>query len=950
MKTRILLLLGLLLPFVTALGAQTVTLNDSSVVVTSPLRTGINIGSMNYYDNGQILKNLVGAVNPGMEEGTSAQIYALQQNGTTTTFFDYDQYDNVPVNYWAGATFNLVESIIPGPQLGCSTTIASNWGSIPVTSISNTGGITTVITGFNPITAGFATGDSIYIAGNSNSAYNTYQTYTVSTVSSSGYTYAQSGSPGSGTGGTTGTIKNQQFTLSSACAGSTTIGDQVVYSKTVSPTPESAWESGEGGVFSPSLTSATLTSDTTDLCTNCGNQALAVTTTAGTAEFYEYFDVSPAVDYFVLLNGTYQVSFDAKSASGSPALTAQFVRNMTNGCNSGTLTPTLTGTWTHYTYNVTCTETASALTSTSGNADLQFQQTGTGVAYLDNVSVQKTSGQNASNTSIFRDEVWQALVDLKPQTIRYWLNQNAESSDNWTRPDYQRNPTGPTYFTGPAGGAFITPSLQDFLVLVQSVQTAAGVEVDPYIEVPVTFSAIDAANLIEFLSAPSSATGSVYGQRRVNLGQSTPWTSVFPHIYLTFCNECWNTGSFPFQSLGGSGQPSSEVYYYYSSRLRDIIASMRGDSYYQTNTLLGMDLQTAINSSADTAIARAKPDYVEIENYNDGTVGAWTTSLSNGWTGDQARWNSMNEELYLMNTSSTDPSNWYTSVNDYKGQSTCGSAGTAACKIASYEYGEGTISSPGGNTISQAYQDVINAGAGYGTAASYQQLLHQQMYPTAFVPQNIFALTEYSNGAANGNTAKLWGYGVDFGGASSGTNSLAYVPRPGLITAELVNKSIIGSMYSCPITSNVTYNYPGSSSDGTTGTLPALSSVPYLFAFCFENGSSRSIVLVNTDEAASHTLTVAGTNLPSGSVTLRQYAPSAADTLNEAATGTSTAHTSATLASTSSSVTFSTQCPSNVCTLPKNSVTAFDFTVGGPAPNAPLLTGTIQISGNVTIQ
>src|ERR1700693_867614 len=87
--------------------AQTINFNDGSVVQSTTKRVGLNIGSMNYYDTGQILKNLVGSLNPGFEPPISRQIWALDTNGTTTTFPIPDVYYSGAANYWAGATFTV---------------------------------------------------------------------------------------------------------------------------------------------------------------------------------------------------------------------------------------------------------------------------------------------------------------------------------------------------------------------------------------------------------------------------------------------------------------------------------------------------------------------------------------------------------------------------------------------------------------------------------------------------------------------------------------------------------------------------------------------------------------------------------------------------------------------------------------------------------------------------
>jgi hypothetical protein len=134
-------------------------------------------------------------------------------------------------------------------------------------------------------------------------------------------------------------------------------------------------------------------------------------------------------------------------------------------------------------------------------------------------------------------------------------------------------------------------------------------------------------------------------------------------------------------------------------------------------------------------------------------------------------------------------------------------------------------------------------------------------------------------------------------------------------------------MYSCPINNNATYNFAGSVNGSNP--IPAFSNVPSLYAFCFENGNARSVVLINTDLTASHTISFAGTNTPAGAVTQRQFAPASLDDLNEAHTGTASNQTAATVAIETSSL----SSPSSI-TLPPHSVTALDYITGGQAAAA----------------
>jgi len=839
--------------------AQTLSLNDGSIVRSNTNRVGVNIGAIDYWDSGQILKNLIGATNPGFEPLQNRQVWALTKAGTTSTFTVPDQYDGVPANYWSGGMFTVVESQSGGAELGCTGSIASHTGpNYPLI------------------------GQSTYVA--------------------------------------------PAITVSTPCNAPFSVGDIVVLSKSTFPTPESWWESGGlGGMMGSVSGHAQLLSDTTDLCATCGTQSLnmnaAISGSSAKAAFY--FDSLDTNDIFVLMNGAYQLSFWAKAAAGTPVLTASASRLSAGGFSCGTYTPKLTSSWAQYTFNCTASESQGA--TTPGIAQVMFNATA-GSVYLDNVSFEKTNTES-SNTTVLRDEVIQTLqnyygpsIGSNPGMFRYWVNQNGESMSNWTEPDYAHAPTsgGTGYFVGPGGSGTVSLSLEDYLVICQLLNA------EPYLEVPVTFSTADAANLIEFLASPS---GTTYGARRAALGQEDPWTSVFSNIHLSFCNECWNGGSFPGQSLADrSSAPNSEYYYDYSVRARDIFAAMRADSYYSAPSFdLVMNAQTATNYSMDTAIQRAHPDSIEIEGYTYMTVNSFAT--------DSALWQPAMVEPYEKVTNPSDVYNFYQSVHDYQSQRTCGASGTSACNVNMYEWGQGTIA----GSIDQTHMDYINAGAGEGVVMALQPLLNLQYY--GIRPQSFFSLTEFRNGASNGLVNKLWGNVIDMGGA---TNNV----RPEFLGVELVNQSIIGSMYSCPIASNLTYNFAGSPNG--LSPLPALNNVPYLYAFCFENGTKRSLVLINTDLSSSHAIGFSGTNPPQGTVTQRQYAPAALDEMNETGTGILTNLAPATVAIETSTL----SSPGSI-TLPPHSATALDYTATGlttaAAPIFSLAAGTYGTSQSVTI-
>ena len=142
--------------------SQTLSLNDGSIVQGSTNRIGVNIGAIDYWGNGQILKNLIGSTNPGFEPLQNRQIWVLTTAGTATTFTIPDQYDGVPPNYLAGGTFTVVESQSGGAELGCTGTIASNTGpNYPL--VGQTTYTSPEITVSTPCSAAFSVGDTVVL-------------------------------------------------------------------------------------------------------------------------------------------------------------------------------------------------------------------------------------------------------------------------------------------------------------------------------------------------------------------------------------------------------------------------------------------------------------------------------------------------------------------------------------------------------------------------------------------------------------------------------------------------------------------------------------------------------------------------------------------------------------------------------------------------------------------
>jgi len=97
----------------------------NTVLLTGAKRLGINIGGQNYYDSGQMLRNLV-FTNPGFE-GETWQSILRCEGITTTTCTDPNQWNQWPANFLQGARFEFLS----GAAAGITGTVLSSLPADP---------------------------------------------------------------------------------------------------------------------------------------------------------------------------------------------------------------------------------------------------------------------------------------------------------------------------------------------------------------------------------------------------------------------------------------------------------------------------------------------------------------------------------------------------------------------------------------------------------------------------------------------------------------------------------------------------------------------------------------------------------------------------------------------------------------------------------------------------
>jgi hypothetical protein len=134
--SKYLSLLALAVPAV--LQSQVTTINVNNQVIQSPVkRFGINLGSTNFYDSGQMLKNLI-INNPGFE-GEIAQSMIQCGSGTANSCTHANPYSGWSNDFWDGATYQFVYGTALGRSGTVSTYTAANGTTGGVFNFSDSG-------------------------------------------------------------------------------------------------------------------------------------------------------------------------------------------------------------------------------------------------------------------------------------------------------------------------------------------------------------------------------------------------------------------------------------------------------------------------------------------------------------------------------------------------------------------------------------------------------------------------------------------------------------------------------------------------------------------------------------------------------------------------------------------------------------------------------------------
>jgi alpha-L-arabinofuranosidase len=732
--------LGLLLTFSlpllspAALMAQATNFEIGTTVQRSSVKhLGVNLAGDNFYDSGQMFRNLIFG-NPGFE-GETWQTIMQCVAVTATSCTDSNIYNIWPANFLQGATFQVINGTASGVTGTITSSTAANF------------------------------------SGNTGLTFN----------------FAATSTP-------------------------LAVNNYLIVQMTVPGNPQAGWWPTVAG-------GATLSADTTDIAPDSpGKQALAINAAGSgqTASVDSYFD-STVGRSFVQLNGTYTLAFKAKGLGGNNQLTISVIRQLAS--TSETLfnqTVTLTGQWQDYTYSFNAAEDGTYI----GTVALSFSVAGASM-YLDDASL--TEAAAPGNPTAYRNAVVNTLKSLQPGVLRYMtLTDYGTSFDNVIAVPFARQRAG--WSPGATEQDEVPMGLEEFLVLCQTV----GAE--PWYTMPGGISPTDMQNLIQFLAGDASTP---YGAKRAALGQSAPWTSVFPVIHLELGNEMWN-GIYE-----GEGIADPVVY---GQRAATIFAAARSSASF---TASNFDL---IMGSWATQPSWTQQELASSSGYDSVDGAPYLFNSLNDYGSNEAIFGPMFAQPEEVDSTAT---------GYMAQQAQAASGGSTPANLAVYEVNLSTTS----GTASQSVVNQVVAGLGAGIAVADHMLL--MIRDLGITTQSMFALTEWQNSFSNpanaNETIPLWGSVIDMGGQTN-------LKRPQYLAEQLANSAILPTMLTTTVSgTNPTWNQPQSTNDSIQ-----LAAAHYLQTFAFTDGTHYSVVVFNLSRSGALPVTFSGTNAPTGNVLISQ--------------------------------------------------------------------------------
>jgi hypothetical protein len=568
-------------------------------------------------------------------------------------------------------------------------------------------------------------------------------------------------------------------------------------------TQTNSWNRANGGTFS---------TNSTDLPPNTtGIQAVTIDATAAgsSPQLNFYWDGANGQINYVMA-GTYTATFWAKAQSGKPVIEVSCGRF--NGFSaSQSFSPT--SEWAEYTFHFAPNE---VFTTAAGDG-CYFRLTVTGGAV--SVDDMWVAADADTNPTVFTNQFMALIAQGNFDAQRYWVGQEAESLDNWLKPQLGSASavagTGDPDYTS-QGSNWI--GLHDWLAMCQ----AAGNTRTTFV-MPITFTPTEAANLVEYLAG---AVTTPYGAKRAALGQSAPWTSVFTEINIEYGNEIWN-GATPGVSIsyGNAGSPGSIWGYY--DLLIPTLGVMRADPSWSSVLKISITSQmSAYWIEQLTSAQLALIDKVDLAPYTQGAPTVLTPA--------SALFTPVFAECFGEGNNFSSNSGFLPAVE----------ATVKAGKLPLvYEFQNSTTAGSGTTAALTGFAE----GAAYGVANILEALEGMKQGSPEW---NFFCLPQYAFGFGD-TTVKIWG---------AIANAAAGLVRPNFLALQAANSAILPSLLSSTLPTG-TYNFAASNG------VAATSNVPYLTGYAFLSGAARGVIFINASLTESATVPgISGMTAPGGAI------------------------------------------------------------------------------------
>ncbi|MBZ0137698.1 MAG: hypothetical protein K8I27_15135 [Planctomycetes bacterium] len=549
----------------------------------------------------------------------------------------------------------------------------------------------------------------------------------------------------------------------------------------------------------------------------------------------------------IVVEGDWRIRLKARAANAGDQVQVRLYRDGGAPYNPTFMNQTfnLTGSWATYTFDQTVApgtdQTPDPWPTSTYRPALIFAVDvpggNAGNIWIDEVELYRVD--DATNPTEFSDRFVQRLIEYDPGVLRWWAGQLGETLDNMTQPWQLRRTVGyKPSSTTPGGWNY---GAHDFLELCDHVGS------EPWIVMPPTASQQDLLNFMEYLGGNSGT----YATRRINQGQTAPWTSVFSTIHLEWGNELWGAGT-PGDPFGGASVNGGARLGALADRA---FTFMKASPHYNANSfnfIIGgqagysgrqQEIENNANDHDSTALA---PYFGELSDYSSSTnmygplfAKPFYDALNTGGRMYQSK-------EFLVN----------------------GGNGTS---LSIYEVNYHTTSIIAG--LPTSLRNEFVAGASGAIALPLNMLVNlvelQAREQCAFLACGYAYRFDTSGGwpPQQDQFVHVWGMLRDLYHYN--------IRRPTWLGVELANKAIMGDA----ITSAQSGDNPSWTQTAING-VGAPTTVSYVQSFPFKNGNQYGIVLMNLSLTEQQGVTLAVPGTPSNNATIYAIEPANINDMN----------------------------------------------------------------------